>query len=101
MMEIAVLGGQEFNLGFRLAGIRKVIEVQGNPTEEVKRLMADTSVGIVITDDKTLEQLDDYSKTDMQKSVKPVFIVLSAEAVAQDALRKMIIKSIGVDLWKE
>ena len=96
-----MLGGQEFNLGFRLAGVRNVIDVQGNPADEIKRLMSDSQTGIVITDDKTIAQLDEYSRTDVQKSVKPVFIVLSTEAVAQDALRKIIIKSIGVDLWKE
>ena len=30
-MEIAVVGGQEFTLGFRLAGIRKVVDVEDNP----------------------------------------------------------------------
>ena len=98
-MEIAVVGGQEFTLGFRLAGIRKVVDVEENPEPAMRSLMGDSELGIVITDNTTLEKLDDYAKQDVQKSVKPVFIVLSADAVAQDALRKMIIKSIGVDLW--
>ena len=100
-MEIAVVGGQEFTLGFRLAGIRKVVDVEDNPELVLRSLMGDSEIGIVITDNTTLEKLDEYAKQDVQKSVKPVFIVLSADAVAQDALRKMIIKSIGVDLWKE
>jgi len=100
-MEIAVVGGQEFTLGFRLAGIRKVIDVGENPEPDIRKIMGDSEVGIVITDDRTVSRLDEYAKEDVQKSVKPVFVVISADAVAQDALRKMIIKSIGVDLWKE
>ena len=93
-MELAVIGESEFTLGFRLAGIRKVIEVK-DAEKDVKKMMEEANVGIVIMDEKTLDELDENIKEDVTNSIKPVFVVISEQ---QEELRKMIIKSIGVDL---
>jgi len=44
-------------------------------------------------------QLDEHDRMDIEESVMPVFLPLSINA-SQEGLRKMIIKSVGVDLWK-
>ncbi|MBD3314121.1 V-type ATP synthase subunit F [Candidatus Woesearchaeota archaeon] len=102
-MDIAVIGSPEFTLGFRISGIQRVVDVQDtdNAESKVSELMADTNVGIMVTDEKTMERLSERMREDVESSVRPVAVVVSTESTAQDALRKMIIKSIGVDLWKD
>lgn len=99
-MELAIIGGSEFALGFALAGVKRIIEVDGNPAPAFKQAMQEEGVGIIITDGATLAKLDEHVREDVERSVKPVVVALSMETT-QESLRKMIKKSIGVDLLKE
>ncbi|HLC91022.1 MAG TPA: V-type ATP synthase subunit F [Candidatus Nanoarchaeia archaeon] len=102
MKDIAILGRSEFTLGFRLVGIRKVIDVsdQSDPSPEMNVLLADQTLGIVVVEDALMAGLDDYTKEKAVNSLSPVVVVVGKEA-RQDELRKMIIQSIGVDLMKD
>ena len=95
-MEIAVVGQSGFTLGFRLAGIQKVVDMKD--AEDVSRLMADEAVGIIIMDQESMAMLPDHLREAAVRSVKPVVVVVSDEP--QEELRAMIIRSIGVDLLK-
>lgn len=96
-MEIGVIGQSEFTLGFRLAGIRKVVDMRN--ADEFGDMMEEQSVGIVITDKNTLDALPEHERERALKSVKPVVVVVSD--AAQEELRAMIIRSIGVDLLQQ
>ena len=102
-MDIAVIGPSEFTLGFRLSGISRVIEAVGG-SEKIDKLfsdaMAEENLGILITDNTTMDAMSERIREKAEASVKPVVIIVSTESTAQETLRKMIIKSIGVDLWK-
>lgn len=100
MTELAVIGGPEFTLGFRLAGIKKTVEVEQKPYEAIKDIMKKKEAGIVIIDQKSLDSLEAHERDEVESSVEPVFIPISADA-QQESLRNLIRKSIGVDLWKE
>jgi len=95
MKEIAVVGEQEFTLGFRLAGIKNVINA-----ERIPELLNDNSLGIIILDQQTMDNLDERIREEVVASISPVFVVVT-ETAEQGELRKMIIQSIGVDLLKE
>ena len=97
MMEIAVLGGSEFILGFQLAGITRTIEVSENPANEIKEVMKAPDVGIIVIDEKTMEKLDENTQQLIESSIKPVSVVVSTKDT-NEALRRLIKKSIGVDL---
>ena len=97
MMEIAVLGGSEFILGFQLAGITRTMEVSENPANEIKEVMKAPDVGIIVIDDKTMEKLDENTQQLIESSIKPVSVVVSTKDT-NEALRRLIKKSIGVDL---
>ena len=99
MVKIAVAGSNEFVVGFQLAGIRDTIELDSNPYSELKNLKSRKDIGIIVIDEKIMESLDTYQKLDIEASVEPVFIPVSTK-VEQDSLKKLIKKSIGVDLWK-
>ena len=98
-MEIRALGKSEFLLGFQLAGI-KTIEAK-DPVAEFTNLCNDPELGIIITDEETFGELPDYFREQIEARVKPVTVVVSAQAAAQETLRKKIMKSIGVDLWNK
>ena len=100
MFEIKAIGGAEFTLGFRLAGI-KTEEVTDNIEDKFMQLSEDENLGIIITDDKTFNSLPEHIQEKVEGMVKPVTVVVSTDAASQDTLRKKIKKSIGVDLWKD
>lgn len=103
MFKIIALGGSEFTLGFRLAGIETVEiseEKKKEPQGYFEELFIDEGLGIIITDDKTMGALPEHFRADVEARVKPVTVMLST-AASQETLRKQIKKSIGVDLWKD
>ena len=99
MVKIAVVGGSEFVVGFQLAGVKEIIEASGNPFNELRDLKNRKDLGIIVIDEKIMDNLDSYQRLDIESSVDPVFIPLSTK-VEQDSLKRLIKKSIGVDLWK-
>ena len=99
MVNIVVVGRNEFVVGFQLAGIRNVIEVKSNYFNELKNLKNKKEIGVVVVDEKTMEKLEPHQRNEIEASVDPVFIQVSTK-IEQDSLKKLIKKSIGVDLWK-
>ena len=100
MSEIVVLGENEFTVGFQLAGVARVIELDKDLEKKVNALLDDPTVGIIVTSNKAVDSLSERTRTRLFKVVKPVTVVVSDEE-KEENLRKMIIKSIGVDLWEK
>ena len=99
MVNIAVVGGSEFIVGFQLAGIKYVVEARDNYFSQLRDMKNKKDIGIVVVDEKIMESLEQHQRLDIEASVDPVFIPVSTTA-EQDSLKKLIKKSIGVDLWK-
>ncbi len=99
MVKTAVLGSNEFIVGFQLAGIKDTIEASGNPLNDINNLKRKKEHGVVVIEEKLMESLDKHDRIDVEDSVDPVFIPVSTK-VEQDSLKRLIKKSIGVDLWK-
>ena len=99
MSRIAAAGTNEFIVGFQLAGINETIELGNNPYNELKNLKNRKDLGIIIVDENIMESLEQHQRIDIDASVEPVFIPVSTK-VEQDSLRRLIKKSVGVDLWK-
>ena len=98
MVNVAVLGGSEFIVGFQLAGIKETIEVSQEPVKDIMELKNRNDIGIVVVDEKIMESLDQHQKEEIEDSVEPVFIPLSTK-VEQESLKRLIKKSIGIELW--
>lgn len=96
-MELAVIGKEDFCLGFSLAGVRNIFETE-SPADALKKVSGDPEVGVVVFDESLLERLDEFEKARLEGSVRPVFVMLSIKEES-GALKKMIKKSIGVELW--
>jgi len=93
---IAVIGEEEFTLGFKLAGVQKVYDTE-NYSEKIQELVEREDLGIVIVEQKDLEQLPSHVKRRIDGSVDPVVVPLSEEAEAM-GLQDKIKKVIGVEL---
>ncbi len=99
MVKTAVLGSTEFIVGFELAGIKDTIEVSDNPINDINKFKEKKEHGVVVIEENIMENLDKHEKIDVEDSVDPVFIPVSTN-VEQDSLKRLIKKSIGVDLWE-
>ncbi len=99
MAELAILGEEEFLLGFELAGVRRTYKVQDNPRRSLDAVLSQEDVGILVVSDAFMQRLDTHTQRELSKSTKPVVVVLSTQEEGAQ-LRKDIIRAIGVDLWK-
>lgn len=97
--ELAVIGNSEFVLGFELIGLNVFeAETAEKLKESFLKCLNDKNIGIIVTNDKSLEKLEPNIKRQVENSINPVLVVLSEKQVAQENLREMIKKAIGIDL---
>jgi V/A-type H+-transporting ATPase subunit F len=100
MLEIAVVGTQEFTLGFQLAGISHIHNTSSD--EEVstvlRELLNEKEVGIIVVDSKILARMPERLRNRLSDSISPTVLGIGTEE--DTSLRENIRKAIGVDLWK-
>ena len=99
MVRIAAAGTNDFIVGFQLAGIKDTIEITKDAFRELKNLKMRKDLGIIIIDEKIMEGLETHQRSEIESCVDPVFIPVS-EKEEQESLRRLIKKSVGIDLWK-
>jgi V/A-type H+-transporting ATPase subunit F len=98
-LELGVVGGSEFCLGFRLVGIRHVFEVDedGDAEEAVQKAMAEEDVGILVLPSELLPRLRPQTRSALTAAVRPVAIPIGTTEGTD--LREKIKQAVGVDLW--
>ena len=97
-MEIAVIGSDDFTLGFRLAGVRTVFVADlTNYQEKMQEAMADANVGILAVNAEDLQYLPNNYRIRVLDSIQPVVVPVGGD---QSDLREKVRKVIGVDLFK-
>ncbi len=98
-MEIAVVGSEEFVVGFRLAGIKKVYGVAPEMLQEtILQLVQEKSVGILAVHTKDLERLPQQLRDKLMASVEPVVIHVGEE---EGDIRDKVRRAMGIDLYKD
>ncbi|MFH1127021.1 MAG: V-type ATP synthase subunit F [archaeon] len=102
MSEIAVIGNDEFTVGFRLAGIRKIINVTTDTlADETLKALEDKSIGILVLNRDDVGKLPVRIRDKVENTVQPVCVVLSKDSASEDDLRRKVKKSIGIDVWNK
>jgi vacuolar-type H+-ATPase subunit F/Vma7 len=91
---------EAFTLGFELAGIRHIFRPKKDLMDSFSEIKQNKEIGITIVEESLLSQLESHDRTEIEDEVDPVFIPLGTKSDS-DSIRKLIIKSIGIDLWKE
>ena len=98
-MDIAVIGSDEFVLGFRLAGLRRVFVANPENYQEVLlKAMEEPGIGVLAADGKDLDLLTPQVKTRVMDSIQPVVVPVGR---GETDLREKVKRAIGVDLYKE
>ncbi len=99
-MELAVVGNGEFVTGFRLAGIKKIFEINIDELETtVENILKDREVGILVMHGDDLIKLPEMLRNTINDSVEPTVVTLGGSGESSN-LREKIKQSVGVDLWK-
>ena len=100
MMELAVIGSQEFTLGFQLAGISNIYNPENGEqmSSQLKSLLNSKEVGIIVIDSSIMATLPERLRDQLSASVTPTVLGIGTEE--DTTLRDTIRKAIGVDLWK-
>lgn len=97
-MEIAVVGSEDFVVGFRLAGIKKVYGVPPEKLQEtIVQLVHEKGVGILAVHTKDLERLPQQLRDRLMASVEPVVIPVGEE---EGDIRDKVRRAMGIDLYK-
>ncbi|MDO5853900.1 MAG: V-type ATP synthase subunit F [Thermoplasmata archaeon] len=97
-MEIAVIGSDEFVLGFRLAGIRRVfVAGPDNYQEKMLEAISQPEIGILAVDAKDLGNLPLNLRNRVMDSIQPVVVPVGGD---EADLREKVKRVIGVDLYK-
>ena len=99
-MEIAAMGDENFVTGFEIAGIKNCYIVEGDANKVVEEVMARDDVGIVVTEKKTFDMLNEHMKEKVLTTAKPAFVILSFDVSAEENLRLLIKRAMGIDLWR-
>lgn len=99
-MDIVTVGDENFVLGFEITGVKNSFIVNSsNANETFENVLGNSNIGIAITDKKTFATLNERTKEKVMTSVKPTFVILSFDMEAEENLKMMIKRSLGVDLW--
>lgn len=99
-MELAVVGSGEFVTGFRLAGVKKIFEVNNSELElTVESILKDREIGILVMHGDDLIKLPEILRNTINDSVEPTVVTLGGSGESSN-LREKIKQSVGVDLWK-
>lgn len=98
-MDIAVIGSEEFVLGFRLAGLRHVFVTTPETYQEVLlKAIEEPGVGVLAADGKDLDLLSPNIRAKVLDSIQPVVVPVGR---GETDLREKVKRAIGVDLYKE
>ncbi|MDD1773120.1 MAG: V-type ATP synthase subunit F [Methanomassiliicoccales archaeon] len=97
-MEIAVIGNEEFVLGFRLAGVKRIFVAEpGKLEERLLELLENSAIGVLAIDSSSLEELSAATRRKALDSIAPVVVPVGGE---EGDLRGKVKRAIGVDLYK-
>lgn len=99
-MEVGVIGHPEFTLGFRLAGIKRIYDVEDPKDMEkrVREVIGKGEVGILVLHGDEFAKFPAPMRKELSDIVRPVVIPVGPREDSD--LRMKIKQAVGVDLWK-
>lgn len=100
--DIGVLGGEEFVLGFQLAGVRRAMATKSPAEFEAKvddvLTGREKNLGILIVNARDVNHLPPLLRKKLTDHLDPVVIQMGGEG---GDLREKVKRAIGIDLVKE
>ena len=104
LYKVAVIGDELLTRGMRLSGVRHVYSVE--TTEEVENAIKDAAgkedVGMIVINEGLAKKVRDRKLLNlMDSSIAPLFVLVPAHNAQEeytDALRRLIIRAVGIDI---
>lgn len=94
------MGSEYFTLGFQAAGVRHAFVVTKETiNKQFEEVMESKDIGILIMNNDDFQMLNERSKERALVQVRPTVVILSHDISAEENLRVMIRRSLGIDLW--
>lgn len=99
-MEVGVIGHPDFTLGFRLAGIKRIYDVEEpkHMEKRVREVIQKGEVGILVLHGDDFAGFPAPMRKELSNTVRPVIIPVGPREDTD--LRQKIKQAVGVDLWK-
>jgi vacuolar-type H+-ATPase subunit F/Vma7 len=96
------MGNEYFVLGFQSAGVRQAFVVtKENINRQFEEVMERKDVGILVMNNDEFQMLNERLKERALIQVKPTVVILSHDISAEENMRLMIRRSLGIDLWEK
>jgi len=98
-MDLAILGNEEFVVGFKLGGVKSVYSCKPEQFEtRLGELLADPTIGVLAVNSDDVDRLSATARKRMMQSIAPVVVVVGK---SEGDLREKVKRAIGVDLYKK
>ncbi len=103
--KIALVGGEELSLGFKLAGVREsyTVETPSEGEAAIRSLMERSEIGIIVISSRIMKGIRDRKILNaIDTSIMPIFIEVPdyGSEYTPDTLRRLILRAIGIDISK-
>jgi len=100
--KILVLGDAPLVMGFQLAGLEHSVQVTDETfQEELEKAIKNKEYGIIITNEKMLNNIEWRLKKKIDNMAYPVIVPMpdqSGESTEGDEIRQLIKRALGFDL---
>ncbi|MCK5310057.1 MAG: V-type ATP synthase subunit F [Thermoplasmata archaeon] len=99
-MSMAVVGSEEFSIGFMLAGIEKVYKADAsNASQIMQSLLDNEKYAIVIVQEELVDALPRNLRYRITNAIKPLFVGVG-HSTGTD-LQDKVKRAVGIDLMKD
>jgi len=97
-VEIAAIGDPDFIVGFRLVGVKRVVETTPDTFENtVQEMLSSKDIGIMVVNMKDVDRLPGPLRKRLTDSTTPVVIPIGTD---EGDIRDKVRRAIGIDLYK-
>ncbi len=98
-MNIAVVGSDNFSLGFRLGGIDDIFKTdEENVSTTLEGLLDADNIAIVIVEEELLDAVSRQLRYRVTNAIRPVFVAVG-QSSGED-LKEKVKRAVGIDLYK-
>ncbi len=99
MNRIVFITPEELPHGFASAGFEQLLTDSGAAEEELRQTAGEADVGVVVIDERLLEEVDEHALQQLQQEWQGVLLVLPSPAGAlpaeEDYLQRLIRRALG------
>ena len=98
MTEVVFITSDDARFGFSLAGTMQVTVAEEKAEEQLRQIMTDSDVGVIVIDERLVKAIDVKHYSALEKGWKGVMVTLPAperEMVEEDYLHRLIKRALG------